>query len=125
MNQVFLLPMAVPLRLEKVLTQLLGRPTGTVPWGIALYAPPLLQRTSIDGVKAEYPDYFRLLKPLLRPGGLLVADNILGSSWTIDQLDDPTRNTVDRFNRLVAADPDFETAGVPIRQGIMIARKIR
>lgn len=79
----------------------------------------------IDGVKAEYPEYFRLLKPLIKPRGLFLADNILGSSWWIDQLHDPLRNTVDGFNRTVASDPDFETAGLPIRQGILVARKLR
>src|SRR5262249_38823156 len=68
----------------------------------------------IDGVKTEYPDYFRRLRPLLRAGGLFVADNILGSSWWIDDKPgtDPQRDAVDRFNRTVADDPDFETAGV-------------
>lgn len=87
--------------------------------------PASIDLAFIDGVKTEYADYFRLLKPLIRPGGLLIADNILGSTWWIDQEQDPVRIAVDRFNRLVAADPDFETTGVPIRQGIMIARKTR
>jgi caffeoyl-CoA O-methyltransferase len=81
----------------------------------------------IDAAKTEYPDYFRLLKPLIRPGGLLVADNVLGSgSWWIDTPPgDPDRDAVDRFNRIVAEDPDFEAAAVPIRQGVLIARKSR
>jgi predicted O-methyltransferase YrrM len=77
----------------------------------------------IDGVKTEYPEYFRLLKPLIRPGGMLVADNILGSSWWIDQESDPMRRAVDGFNRMVAGDPEFEAVGIPVRQGVMIARK--
>lgn len=80
-----------------------------------------------DALKTEYPDYFRLCKPLLAPGGLLIADNILGSSFWIDDPpgSSPQRDAVDRFNRLVAADADFETAAVPIREGVMIARKLR
>ncbi len=85
--------------------------------------PASIDLAFIDAVKTEYADYFRLLKPLIRRGGLLVADNILGSSWWIDQEEDPVRNAVDRFNRLVASDPDFETAAVPIREGILIARR--
>lgn len=78
-----------------------------------------------DAIKTEYPDYFRLCKPLLAPGGLLMADNILGSSFWIDDPpgSSPERDTIDAFNRLVAADPDFEAAGVPIREGILIARR--
>jgi len=87
--------------------------------------PNSIDLAFIDAVKTEYPAYLSHLKPLLRPGGLFLADNILGSSWWIDQLHDPLRNTVDGFNRTVASDPDFETAGLPIRQGIMVARKLR
>jgi predicted O-methyltransferase YrrM len=79
----------------------------------------------IDAAKTEYPDYYRVLKPMLRPGGLLIADNALGSaSWWIDSPEpNPDRDAVDRFNRAVAADPDFEAAAVPIRQGVLIARR--
>jgi predicted O-methyltransferase YrrM len=83
----------------------------------------------LDAVKAEYPEYFGAVRGLIRPGGLLVADNALGSNWWID---DPAgvnteagrnRDAVDRFNRMVAGDPEFEAACVPIRQGVVIARK--
>ena len=78
-----------------------------------------------DAIKTEYPEYFRLAKPLIGRGGLLIADNVLGSSFWID---DPvgsseTRDAVDRFNRIVAADADFDTAAVPAREGVMVARK--
>src|SRR5262249_48341463 len=81
----------------------------------------------LDGVKTEYADYARLLKPVLRRGGLLVGDNILGAAWWIDDPpgSNPQRDAVDRFNRAMAADPDFETAGVPIGNGIMIARRVQ
>lgn len=87
---------------------------------------PAFDVVFFDAVKTEYPEYFRLCKPLLASGGLLIADNILGSSFWIDDPpgSSPQRDAVDAFNRLVAADPDFEAAGVPIREGIMIARKI-
>lgn len=100
--------------------------------GAALDVLPILARelgagsidlAFIDGVKAEYPEYFLLLKPLIRPGGMLVADNVLGSSWWIDQESDPIRQVVDRFNRTVAADPEFEAVAIPVRQGVMVARK--
>lgn len=78
----------------------------------------------IDAIKTEYPEYLRHIKPLLRPGGLLVVDNALGSnSWWIDSEPGPERDAVDRFNRMVAEDPDFDAACVPIRQGVLIARR--
>jgi caffeoyl-CoA O-methyltransferase len=82
----------------------------------------------LDAAKREYPEYFTIVRPLLAAGGLLVADNVLGShSWWIDV---PTgrnadRDAIDRFNHIVAADPDFEAVAVPIREGVLIARRIR
>jgi caffeoyl-CoA O-methyltransferase len=79
----------------------------------------------IDAVKTEYLRYFEVLKPMIRPGGLLVADNTLGSgNWWIDCESDPTRTAVDAFNRAVATDPDFVASCVPIREGVVIARRV-
>ncbi|MFO7299915.1 MAG: O-methyltransferase [Actinomycetes bacterium] len=73
----------------------------------------------IDAHKPEYPDYFRAVKPLMASGGILVADNVLGtSSGWIDE-----GHGTDPFNRLVAADPDFLATMMPMRQGLLIARK--
>jgi len=78
----------------------------------------------LDAIKTEYPEYWQLVKPMIAPGGLIIADNIYGSGWTIDQEGDPTREAVDRFNRMVAGDGAFETTAVPIRQGVLIGRRI-
>jgi len=80
----------------------------------------------IDAVKTEYEAYFLACKPLLRPGGLFLADNCLGSAawWITDPAGvDAMRDAVDRFDRIVAADPEFEAAAVPSREGVLIARK--
>lgn len=79
-----------------------------------------------DAIKTEYSGYFELAAPLLKPGGLLIADNALGSgSWWIDVAPgaSPERDAVDRFNRTVAAHPEFDAACVPLREGVMIARR--
>lgn len=83
----------------------------------------------IDAIKTEYADYFPWCARLLATGGILTADNVLGGgSWWLDAADDEageaSRAGVDRFNRMVAADPRFVTACVPIRQGVLIARKV-
>lgn len=77
----------------------------------------------LDAVKTEYPDYWRLTRALVAPGGLLLADNVFGSNWWIGDEGDATRRAVDRFNRMVAADAEFETVAVPLRQGLLIARR--
>ena len=82
----------------------------------------------LDATKREYPDYFAVIRPLIAAGGLLVADNVLGSrTWWIDAPAGRSadRDGADRFNRLMAADPDFETVAVPIREGVLIARRMR
>lgn len=78
----------------------------------------------LDGVKTEYPEYLRILRPRIRRGGLILADNALGSSWWIDSPpgSDPQRDAVDRFNRAIAADPGLDSSIIPIGNGILIAR---
>jgi predicted O-methyltransferase YrrM len=80
----------------------------------------------VDAVKSEYPDYFRLVKPLIAPGGLFIADNVFGSgaAW-IDESDHHLIQGPDQLNRLVAADPDFEAVAVPIRSGVLVGRRNR
>ncbi len=73
----------------------------------------------VDARKTEYVAYYQLLKPLIKPGGLYVADNVYatGAGW-IDE-----GQGTDEFNRLIAADPDFEAVATPMREGVLIARK--
>lgn len=74
----------------------------------------------IDAVKDEYVAYFEELKPLIAVGGIVVADNVYGTGrgW-IDE-----GYGTDEFNRLVASDRDFETTLTPMRQGLLIARRV-
>lgn len=74
----------------------------------------------LDAVKSEYVDYFQIARDLIAPGGLVLADNIFatGAGW-IDE-----GNGTDEFNRLVAGDPGFEAVGIPLRQGVLIARRV-
>lgn len=87
--------------------------------------PASIDMAFIDAVKTEYAAYLALLKPMLRPGGLLAVDNALGSDWWIT---DPagsseSRDAMDRFNRALAADRDFDCACITNRQGVLVARK--
>jgi caffeoyl-CoA O-methyltransferase len=74
----------------------------------------------LDAVKSEYVDYLRIAHPLLAHGGLVIADNVYGTGagW-IDQ-----GHGTDGFNRHVAADPGFEAVALPIREGVLVARRI-
>jgi predicted O-methyltransferase YrrM len=53
-----------------------------------------------------------------------LADNALGaSSWWIDDVGHPDREAMDEFNRTLVADATFDVAAVPVREGLLIARK--
>lgn len=80
----------------------------------------------LDAIKTEYPDYWRIVRPLIAVGGLIIADNVLGSGdWWIDDESNESRQAADRFNRLVAGDAAFEAVAVPLRQGVLIGRRMR
>lgn len=88
-------------------------------------APGSVDVLFLDAVKSEYPEYFRVARPLVAVGGLVIADNVLGSSrWWIDHEGHPDREGAHALNRALADDPDFEAVGLPIREGVLVARRI-
>ena len=65
----------------------------------------------IDGDKREYPDYFRLVKPLLNPGAVVIADNVLWDGKVIREIkgkDRMTRGVVE-FNRMIQETKPLKT----------------
>ncbi|MCC7146959.1 MAG: O-methyltransferase [Phycisphaeraceae bacterium] len=107
----------------------LGTALDCLPALVSRLGPASVDMIFLDADKQEYPDYVRLLKPVLRSGGVLAADNALGSDrWWITQPTDalapevrPMQAAADRFNRLMAADADFETGCIVNRQGVLVA----
>lgn len=81
--------------------------------------PESVDLAFVDAVKSEYVEYFKQLDPLIKRGGLLVADNVYGtgSGW-IDE-----GHGTDTFNREVAAHPEYDSVAFPLREGILVARK--
>jgi predicted O-methyltransferase YrrM len=76
----------------------------------------------VDALKSEYPDYLEHAKRLLRPGGVLVADNVLWGGRVADPLvDDEDVEGLRRFNELVTEDADLDGLILPIGDGIMVA----
>lgn len=96
-----------------------GAALDVLPNIVAEVGPSSVDFAFIDATKSEYVDYFHILKPLMKSGSLLVADNVYatGAGW-IDQ-----GHGTDDFNRLVAADPDFDAVATPMREGVLIARR--
>lgn len=80
----------------------------------------------IDANKRDYPTYYDLLLPRLRPGGILLADNTLWDGHVADpQRQDPQTRGIRAFNDTLAADPRVETLILPLRDGLTVARKIK
>lgn len=78
----------------------------------------------LDGNKRQYPDYYRLSKQVLRPNGLILADNTLWDGHVLDSAydHDPQTLGIRRFNDLAAADPEVERVILPLRDGLTLIR---
>ena len=76
----------------------------------------------IDADKENYSNYYEACFPLVRPGGLIVADNVLWSGQVLDPQDDATRAIV-AFDDLVQSDPRVENVCLTVRDGMMLAWK--
>lgn len=98
--------------------------------GSALKIIPSLQESNfdiifIDGEKKEYPAYFEICKDRVRPGGLLLADNVLWDGKVVDPgaFGEAATKAVMDFNNAIQEDESYENMLLPIRDGIMVARK--
>ncbi|MGH2751890.1 MAG: O-methyltransferase [Actinomycetota bacterium] len=79
--------------------------------------------------KHEYPQAFELAKERVRIGGLYLCDNMLWSGRvTGEEPDDPNPDltrTIDRANKLIAAEPGWRSFILPIRDGVVCAVRVR
>jgi caffeoyl-CoA O-methyltransferase len=77
-----------------------------------------------DVDKEAYPRAFRAALPRLRPGGLLVADNVLWSGRVAEQSpSEATTKAIQEFNRLLYSSKQLFPAILPIRDGLAVAVK--
>ena len=78
----------------------------------------------IDADKRQYTAYYRLVFDKVRPGGIIVADDVLwdGKVTEKDTRDAQTRGILE-FNELVQADTRVENLLLPVRHGLMLIRK--
>ncbi len=61
--------------------------------------------------------------PLLRPGGLLIGDNVLCSAQVLEEEAPPTVRGIQLFNRALMSHPQLESVIIPLRDGVSISRK--
>jgi len=87
--------------------------------------PETFDLVFIDADKTNYSNYYNLVFDKLRPGGFILADNVLWSGKVLlDEKDESTQALHD-FNKMVKADSRVSNVLLPIRDGLMVVRKER
>jgi caffeoyl-CoA O-methyltransferase len=91
----------------------------------ALPADPPVDLAFIDADKPGYRTYYDELVERLRPGGVVLLDNVLWGGSVVDA-DDTSENVeaIRAVNDHVAADPRVEAVMLPISDGLTLARKV-
>ncbi len=90
----------------------------------SLPVEPHLDLAFVDADKPGYRGYAEELIPRLRPGGLLLVDNVLWGGSVLDP--DSDRHDADHiraFNDWLVADPRVESVLLPIADGLTVARR--
>ena len=80
----------------------------------------------VDGVKAQYGNYFESILPLLGSGAVLAVDNVLMSGTVAEGRGDGAWSdehvaSIRAFNQRVLGDPDFTGTLTPVGDGVLIA----
>jgi predicted O-methyltransferase YrrM len=77
-----------------------------------------------DIEKQDYPVSLPAIEEKLRPGGVLIVDNMLWSGRIFDDSDrSPHTEGVRELTRLLTSSPRWAASLVPIRDGLMVARR--
>ena len=88
-----------------------------------LPAEPHLDLAFIDADKEGYQSYWQELVPRVRPGGVLIVDNVLWKGRVLDPQAESDRAIV-AFNDAVLADARVEVVMLPIADGLTLARRL-
>ncbi len=98
--------------------------------GEATHIIPTLNETFdlvfIDADKPNYSNYFDLIFPKLRLGGIILADNVLWSGRVLNaEREDEDTKALHAFNQKVKADERVSNILLTVRDGLMLIRKER
>ena len=77
----------------------------------------------IDADKKNYLNYFEVVLPKMRPGGVILSDNVLWSGKVVEPVKDNDKHTqiLMEYNKRLATDPRLETVLLPIRDGLTLS----
>jgi len=94
--------------------------------GLALEVVPEIDKVFdlvfIDADKTEYPQYFEQVLPKVRPGGVILLDNVLWSGKVVEPVgakDLITPVLID-FNKKLSEDTRVRTVLLPVRDGLTL-----
>ncbi|MCC6620041.1 MAG: class I SAM-dependent methyltransferase [Deltaproteobacteria bacterium] len=122
---------------DPVATEVARRHWGDAPWGSRitlhlgdarallpafLVASGPIDLAFIDADKAGYIAYWDTIVEALRPGGVVLVDNVLWSGRVLEPQGADDHHIV-AFNRHAAADPRVEQVMLTVRDGLLLARK--
>ncbi|GIF36947.1 O-methyltransferase [Actinoplanes xinjiangensis] len=88
----------------------------------ALPPDPVIDFAFVDADKTGYPDYYDALVPRLRPGGLMVFDNVLRGGRVLDPGDESDR-AVAGLNDRIVTDDRVDSVMLPVRDGVTLIRR--
>lgn len=88
--------------------------------------PPGIDLVFIDADKENYSRYFDLVIDKVKPGGFILADNVLWSGKVVGETKESDKSTraIKAYNQKVNSDLRVESVLFPVRDGIMVSRKI-
>ncbi len=98
--------------------------------GNALDLIPTLEKqwdiVFLDADKSNYTNYYNMVFDRVKPGGYIIADNVLWNGKVIDEkaFDEMDTKAILEFNEMVQQDDRVQNVLFPIRDGLMVARKL-
>jgi len=115
--------------IQKYLSRSLHKDKIKVHFGDAMNIIPTLSETFdlvfIDADKRLYSEYYDLVFPVVRPGGIILADNTLWDGKVTEEVNPSDKQTVGiiAFNEKIKQDSRVEKVILPLRDGLTIIRK--
>jgi caffeoyl-CoA O-methyltransferase len=89
----------------------------------SLTGDPPVDFAFVDADKPGYADYYEELLRLMRPGALMVLDNVLLGGRVLDPGDDESAKAMDALNERIASDERVDCVMLGVADGITIVRK--
>ncbi len=77
----------------------------------------------IDADKKNNGTYYNLIFDQVKPGGIIIVDNVLWSGNILEEAQDKDTKNISTFNDQIAADERVEKLILPVRDGLLVIRK--